>query len=115
MVDTRTLTLELNELHADLCAALADPRRILLLYILADGELTVNELANQAEISQPVASRHLKILRAAGLVTATRQGVSVFYALTDMRLIQALDLLRLLLKDRLTYNASLIEDEIIIE
>lgn len=112
LLDTRLLTLELNELHADLCAALADPRRILILYLLANSPLTVNELAALVEISQPAASRHLKILRAAGLVIATRQGASVSYSLADMRLIQALDLLRAVLKDRLSRNASLVEEEI---
>lgn len=107
-----SLSEEVTQLHADICSALADPRRILLLYALAEHPYTVSDLAEEIGISQPSTSRHLKILRERGLVRAVRQGTSVEYNLTDTRLIQALDLLRDVLRDRLTYRASLIEDEL---
>ncbi len=113
-MDTNVLTEEVNQLHADICAALADPRRILILYVLADKTINVSDLANEVGISQPAASRHLKILRERGLVQPIRQGASVEYRLTDHRLIEALDLLRLVLRDRIAYRASLIESEPII-
>ena len=102
------LTQEVTQLHADICSALADPRRILLLYALAEKPYTVNDLAKYLEISQPVASRHLKILRERGLVNATRDGINVGYSLSDHRLIDALDLLRDVLRDRITHRANLI-------
>jgi ArsR family transcriptional regulator len=109
--ETPSLSEEVTQLHADICSALADPRRILLLYALAEQPRNVTELAEEIGISQPATSRHLKILRERGLVAASRQGTSVEYSLTDRRLIQALDLLRNVLRARLTYRASLIEDE----
>jgi ArsR family transcriptional regulator len=104
------LTQEVTQLHADICSALADPRRILLLYALAEKPYTVNDLAKYLDISQPVTSRHLKILRERGLVKATRDGVNMEYSLNDHRLIDALDLLRDVLRDRIVYRANLIED-----
>ena len=92
--------------------ALADPRRILILYALAEQNLNVSELAKEVDISQPAASRHLKLLKERGLVRATRKGPSMVYRLTDDRLIEALDLLRTVLRDRLAYRASLMETEI---
>ena len=106
------LTQEVTRLHAEICSALADPSRILILYALADKPFTVNELANELGFSQPTTSRHLKILREAGLVLPERQGTSVEYRLADMRLIDALNLLRLVLRDRLSYHASLVEGEL---
>jgi DNA-binding transcriptional ArsR family regulator len=106
------LPLEVTQLHADLCSALADPRRILALYALREMPRNVGELAVELGISQPATSRHLKVLRERGLVHATRQGMNVEYSLTDTRLIEALDLLRAVLHDRLTYRASLVEDEL---
>ena len=100
---------EVTQLHADICSALADPRRILLLYALSEKPHTVNDLANSLGISQPSTSRHLKILRERGLVKASRDGASVEYSLEDIRLIQALDLLRNVLRDSLAYRASLVE------
>jgi len=106
-----TLTQEVTELHADLCSALADPRRILLLYALSESPKNVTGLTEEIGISQPSTSRHLKILRERGLVRAERIGVSVEYELTDHRLIEALDLLRAVLRDRLAYRASLLGSE----
>lgn len=107
-----SLSDEVTQLHADICSALADPRRILLLYALAEHPYTVNDLAEEISVSQPSTSRHLKILRERGLVRAVRQGTSVEYNLVDRRLIEALDLLRDVLRDRLAYRASLIEDNL---
>lgn len=101
MTNTTALSQEINRLHADICSAIADPLRILLLYALNEKAYTVNELAAQLELSQPTTSRHLKILRDRGLVQATRQGNSVEYSLNDPRLIEALDLLREVLRDRI--------------
>jgi DNA-binding transcriptional ArsR family regulator len=110
--DNSNLSQEVTQLHADICSALADPRRILLLYALGERPRNVGDLATELGISQPATSRHLKILRERGLVHASRQGMSVEYRLTDTRLVEALDLLRIVLRDRLAYRASLVEDEL---
>ncbi len=68
------LSQEVTQLHAEMCSALADSNRILLLYALLEKPTTVNELANALGISQPAASRHLKILREHGLVSTSRHG-----------------------------------------
>ena len=106
---TKPTISEITRLHADLCYALADAKRILILYALADRPQKVTELANGLGLSQPTASRNLKILRERGLVKATRDGASMEYSLTDYRLITALDQLRLVLKDQLEHQASLFQ------
>ena len=105
-----TLAMEIDQLHAEVCAALADPRRIMLLYTLAAGPRCVGDLAEALQLAQPAVSRHLKLLRDHGLVVPTRRGTTVEYSLADARLIQALDLLRALLRDRLTHQASLAQE-----
>jgi DNA-binding transcriptional ArsR family regulator len=98
---------EINQLHSRLCAGLADPKRILILYALAEKSLNVTELAETLDLPQPTISRHLKVLRDRGLVIAKRDGQSVFYEIADRRVIQALDLLRGVLADMLREQASL--------
>jgi ArsR family transcriptional regulator len=107
---SQTLAQEVSQLEADLCFALADPTRILILYALDEQSLNVTELTNALNITQPTTSRHLKILRERGLVYTERQGATINYHLTDRRLIKALDLLRSVLRDRLAHRASLIEE-----
>ena len=104
-----SLESEVNALHAQICAGLADPKRILILYYLAEGPRTVTELVQSLNLSQPATSRHLKTLRDRGMVRATRQGPSVVYTLGDTRLIEALDLLRAVLRENLAHRAELVE------
>jgi DNA-binding transcriptional ArsR family regulator len=54
-------------------SALADPTRRAILARLAEGEATVNEIAEPFEISLPAVSRHLKVLEAAGLISRGRK------------------------------------------
>ena len=54
-------------------AALADPIRRSILTRLAEGEATVNELAEPFSVSLPAISRHLKVLENAGLIVRSRQ------------------------------------------
>jgi DNA-binding transcriptional ArsR family regulator len=53
-------------------SALADPTRRAILARLAEGEATVNQLAEPFDISLPAISRHLKVLETAGLITRSR-------------------------------------------
>jgi DNA-binding transcriptional ArsR family regulator len=94
-----TLTREVTRLHAEFCSALADSRRLLLLYALDERPKNVTELTEELGVSQSSVSRHLKIVRERGLVSAERDGSNRMYQLTDLRLIQALDLLRAIMRD----------------
>jgi len=109
-MENSSLAHEIIELHANLCSAISDPRRIMLLYAIADHPRNVSALAEAIGISQPAASRHLKTLNQRGLIHANRDGASVIYRLTDHRLIEALDLLREVLFDRLSHRAELLEN-----
>ena len=98
---------EINQLHAEICAGLADPKRILLMYELSAGPRNVTQLASSLRLPQSLVSRHLKTLRERGLVSAARVGPTVQYRVSDSRLLQALDLLRAVLRDSLAHRAEL--------
>ena len=99
---------ETQLLHTQVCQALDDPTRIMTLYLLAEGARSVGELAEGLEVNQPTVSRHLKVLRDRGLVRANRQAQNVEYSLNDLRIIEALDLLRAVLRDNISHRATLI-------
>ena len=98
---------EVNLLHAGICQALADPKRILILYALSEGPKTVSELTDSLDVPQPTVSRHLKVLRERHLVFAEREGTSVRYSLADARVIDALDTMRAVLLGGLSQQARL--------
>jgi ArsR family transcriptional regulator len=105
-----TLRQEIIQLEADFCAALSDPTRIFILYALNDRSQNVTELTHELGLPQPTISRHLKVLRERGLVYPERQGTVITYHLTDQRVIQAMDLLRSAMRDRLTQRANLVTE-----
>ena len=101
---------EIIELHSGICSALADPKRIMILYTLVEGPRNVTELSEELGLPQPTTSRHLKVLRERDMVNTERAGASVIYTLADNKLIEALDLLRDVLRGIYMRRASLIED-----
>ena len=84
----------ISELHARVCKALADPKRLLIINELREGPRSVGDLAGALGISQPNVSRHLALLRDRGFVTTQRFGSSVHYQLASPKILRAMDLLR---------------------
>jgi ArsR family transcriptional regulator len=98
---------EIQLLDQRICYALGDPKRILLLYTLESGPQCVGEMVEALDLPQPTVSRHLRVLRERGLVDTERRGTSVYYTLTDQRVIEALNLLRAILASQLAAEANL--------
>ncbi|HLA42427.1 MAG TPA: metalloregulator ArsR/SmtB family transcription factor [Aggregatilineales bacterium] len=100
---------EMEMLHERICQALSDPKRLMLLYLMNGHPRSVGELALELNIPQPTISHHLKILRERSFVKMQKEGTTVYYTLADSRIIEALDLLRGILRDSLTAQARLAE------
>ncbi|GAA2899458.1 metalloregulator ArsR/SmtB family transcription factor [Streptomyces mexicanus] len=71
--------------------ALATPSRLLILARLREGPLPATELAAEVGMEQSACSHQLRLLRNLGLVTGTRKGRSVVYALYDNHVAELLD------------------------
>ena len=72
--------------QATVFRALADPTRRQILRHLRDGELSAGEITGRFSISAPSISRHLSVLKAAGLVTVRRDANRIYYSLRADRL-----------------------------
>lgn len=105
-----TLRREVHQLHAEICQALSDSNRILLLYELFEKPRNVGQLVEALSLTQPTVSRHLKVLRDRRLVLAQREGTNIYYALADQRVIEALNLLRAVLAEILEQRTALAEE-----
>src|SRR5688572_17403632 len=68
---------------AKVCKALGDEQRLRILALLAHGELCVCHIVEALALPQPVASRHLAILRSAGIVETRRNGRWIYYRLSS--------------------------------
>ncbi len=92
---------EMIRLHAHVCKGLADPKRLMIIDALRDGEVTVTDLVDALEIPQANVSQHLAVLRDKGLVESRRDGQWAYYSLTSAKIVQAVDLLRQVMHDQL--------------
>ena len=63
--------------------AMADPKRLHILQLLAGGELCVGEMVARLDCTQANVSKHLGVLRAAGLVQPRREGMNVYYTIVE--------------------------------
>ncbi len=106
-MDINPLETELTLLHQQICYALGDPKRLLILYLLEEGPKDVSELTVLLQRPQSTISRHLRILRERKLVTPTRQGTSVIYSLKYPDVIAAMDILRQVLYQQLSDQSQL--------
>jgi rhodanese-related sulfurtransferase/DNA-binding transcriptional ArsR family regulator len=92
---------EIFEQLARIGKAVASPKRLELLDLLAQGERHVEALASAADLPVANASQHLQVLRAARLVEARKAGVFITYRLADASVAELLRQLRLVAESRL--------------
>jgi rhodanese-related sulfurtransferase/DNA-binding transcriptional ArsR family regulator len=83
VTEKRSFKDQLYEQFARIGKALASPHRLELLDVLAQGERTVEALAQETGMPMANASQHLQVLRAARLVETRRAGVSIYYRLAS--------------------------------
>lgn len=95
------------DLHAQICQALGNAKRLEILHTLRHGERSVGELAKALGIRKTNVSQHLMVLRAKGIVAARREGQTVFYHVTSPKVTQACDLMRQVLLERLAQGGRL--------
>jgi rhodanese-related sulfurtransferase len=101
--------IELFDQFARVGQALASGRRVEIVDILANGDRTVDELAQQVAMSVASTSRHLQILKEAGFVAATREGTRVRYRLASPIVFQLWVALRSVAAERLPGVHALVE------
>ena len=87
-------TNEIEVIQATLLRTLASVHRLRIIHLLGRGPLEVHELEAELALPQATVSQHLAVMRGVGLVTATRDGRTVRYELTDPEILAACDLMR---------------------
>ena len=96
---------ERYRLHAEVCRVLTDPKRLMILDMLREGEHSVGDLAEELGCNLANASQHLAVLRSAGLVDTRRAGTSVLYSLAEPELVEACDVIHRIVGRRLASRA----------
>ena len=94
-----------NRFKATVFNALSDPVRLEIVAYLHDGEKCVCEIVPHLNLIQPLVSRHLKILKDAGIVRCRKDGTKRMYSIVDQRINAVVDALTPELVETLTKEA----------
>jgi DNA-binding transcriptional ArsR family regulator len=103
-----SVTDELQRFKASFFRALAHPVRIRILELLVKGDRTVQELQAALAVDQPVVSQQLTVLRANHIVSGTKEGVTVRYAVRDPLIGTLLDTARQIFNNHLVGTQELL-------
>ena len=97
-------------IHAEMCKVFSNPIRLEILNLLRDKELSVTELIEKTKLSQANISQHLSIMKSKGVVASNRKGKKIYYKLTNPKIIEAFDMIRQILIERLKKNGKIIKN-----
>ena len=70
-----------EKIYSKYFKAFGEPTRLRILHFLTDKAMTVNDIAEKVGLSQSTVSRHLAVLREAGILSDRRDGQQVYYSL----------------------------------
>lgn len=96
-------------MHAEVCKTLANPKRLEIIYALKNGELSVGELVKKLGIPKANISQHLAVLRQRRVVTARREGVNIYYRISNPKIVQACALMREVLTEQLMEEGRVVK------
>lgn len=102
------IQIEVLKMQAELCKALADPKRLHIIKELREGERTVSELTNLLGLKQANTSQHLAVLRRIGIISFRKDGNAVYYRLTNPKIAEACDLVHEVIAEQLQNQQSLL-------
>jgi len=94
--------------HAQICSVFVHPLRLELLQLLHErGECTVGDLGEATGVRMANLSQHLAVMRSTNIVVTRKEGVSVYYRISDSRIMQAFDLITDVMLGQMAHEGEL--------
>ncbi len=97
--------------HAEMCKVFSHPKRLELINILRDKEMSAGELGERLGLAPANLSQHLTMMRERHILISRREGNVVYYRIANPHLIEAFDMLREILFEQIRQDAALIQDK----
>ena len=94
------------ELQAGICKVMSNPRRVQIVHLLENGELSVGELVEKTKLRKAAVSQNLALMREKKLVHARRDGQKVYYSLRSEKLLAACNTMEALLHELILLGAD---------
>lgn len=99
---------QLYAYHADMCKVFSHPKRLEIINVLRNREMSVGELSRRLELAIGNLSQHLAMMRERRILVTRKEGNVVYYRIANPRLLEAFDLLREILFEQIRQDAALI-------
>jgi ArsR family transcriptional regulator len=97
------------EMQSQLCQVLGNTIRLRIVHALKEGPMCVNALvADLKNIPQPTVSRHLAVLRSAGILTTRRHGMETIYEIAIPRIVGVCEMMRSILAERESHQLEIV-------
>jgi ArsR family transcriptional regulator len=97
------------DMQAEICKVLSNPKRIEIISALKDGEKTVTELVDILGTPKANVSQHLSIMKLKGILQSRRDGVNIYYSITNPKVVQACAIMREVLTELLMERSKMVK------
>ena len=95
--------------HAEMCQVFSHPKRLEVINILRDGEMTVTELAGKLGLTVGNLSQHLSMMKERHILLSRKDGNMVYYRIANPKLIRCFDMMREMLFEQIRQDAALLD------
>ncbi|MBI4302594.1 MAG: helix-turn-helix transcriptional regulator [Chloroflexi bacterium] len=100
---------DIYQRHAEMCQVFSHPKRLEIINVLREREMTVGQLAGHLGLSPANLSQHLSMMKERRVLESRREGNAVLYRVANSKLLSAFDLLRQILLEQLRAEGKLAE------
>ncbi len=112
MVKKKERAAEMEQLlcdyHADMCKVFSHPKRLEILKLLKEKEMSVTDIAKEIKMSIGNISQHLNMMKQRHVLESRKEGATVYYRFSNSKILKAFTLLREALLEQLKKEAALI-------
>jgi len=99
---------EIYELQADVCKIFSNAKRMEIISMLKDREMSAGELLEKIVLSKANLSQHMAVLKAKGVILTRREGVNIYYRIANPKIIQACNLMREVLMEQIQEKGRIV-------
>ena len=100
---------QIYQYHAEMCQVFSHPKRLEVINVLRDGEMSVTELAQRLGLSVGNLSQHLSMMKERHILLTRKEGNMVYYRIANPKLIRCFDMMREMLFEQIRQDAALIQ------
>lgn len=94
--------------HAEMCQVFSHPKRLQVIDLLREREMSVNELALKLELTSGNLSQHLSLMKTRHILLARKEGNQVYYRIANPKLIKCFEMMQEMLFEQIRQDAALI-------